>query len=280
MMFKPRNGRDIPLIRHSLSEAEREVANTLAENFRKGLPLEKGKRTSVRAIALAEAITLLLDVLSRSQTAAVVILDGSEHLSSYQVSALRRRQSVPERSPKWLVGSIKDTRPEPKPNKDGGPGKSIARAQRFLVKTIAPYLVTIRPDSGKLARMPILEHRKLPAAELPAAEDLAVSLLSARFAADRDPAYEGIPAGIIYALLDLVTMLALGTTAYMLVLDHEHLADAADPRAFGKYTYPAATLAKPSARTQRQRQRHSEKLKRVSDVSYLVGSKQTRIGGS
>jgi hypothetical protein len=61
-------------------------------------------------------------------------------------------------------------------------------------------------------------------------------------------------------------MLGRGTTAHILVLDHHHLADATDPRAVAKYTLPAVSLAKLSARTIYKRRVKTEKQARVRQL--------------
>jgi hypothetical protein len=272
-MFEPRST-EIRLVRHSLSPDERPIAAALAAKIGRGLPLfRNGESTPIPAKGLAGAIAFLLELLARSQTAAVFILDGSEHLSSRQVSALRRRISVPERNAKWLVGSVKDSPPS-KARKDRRPATPTTRCQRLLVKTIAPYLVSLQPNKEKMSvGLPILEDRKLPSSELTAATELAVSLLAARFVS----ASGALPRAIVFVLLDLVTMLARGTTAYLLVLDHDHLADAADPKALDKYTSPALTLAAPSVRIQRKRRLKAERLERVTQLpAALLSNPETR----
>ncbi len=266
-MVSNQSGSDVRLLRHNLDDGERPLAATVIRGLPKQLRLARDNTVRLEGSSLAGAIERLLTLLSRPQTAALFVMDGDEHLTARQISALRRRASKPSDYPKLRVGALRDTRPEPKPRPDGqrAPARPV-QCERFRVKTIARYLLDIRPETDQVKRKPILETLALDRCEMAEAEALSVALLSARFAqaGGKDPTM--IAQSILYAMLDLMTLLARGSTAYVLVLDHDHLADAAKPRWLDKYTHAARTLTSPSARTLYMKRTKAERVARARVV--------------
>ena len=84
-------------------------------------------------------------------------------------------------------------------------------ATRFRISTILDYLTDLREFKSKVRRKPILESFTLPPSELSEAMALAEALLTRRSAnsADRNP--NKLPQSILFALIDLVTVVIRGT---------------------------------------------------------------------
>lgn len=258
-------GSEVSLLRHVLDAEGRALAQTLNHRLAKGARFPIKTCPSLEGTHLKMSIARLLELLARHETAALFILDGEEHLSVKQLSALRRRASKPLGYPKLLVGSLKNARAEPDTasGADPKPSKST-QCLRLRVKTVASYLTEVSCRKGSTLPRPILERLALPKTEWPEAENLALALLLARF--EGMGAATQLPLALLFALLDLVTVLSRGSSAHILVLDHIHLADATDPRALDNYTKPARTLATLSARTIYKRRVKAEQQTRLRQL--------------
>lgn len=250
------HGADVLVLRHALQKDEKQAARDLAGQVSRGLFAGGRRSLAVTGPALAAAVGELLNLLGRCETGALFVLDGSEHLTTKQIAALRRRSGHPIRDPKLAVGALEDPRPATGRKVDGSVHETPPRRNmRFRISSVARHLTTAgrglltARNKAKVDRAPILAPLALPAAERDEANRLGQALLEARFAGTPDTPVGAMPRAILFALLDLVTILVRGSRAYVLVLDHDHLDDVGDPRALDAYTVPALLLEKISART-------------------------------